>query len=562
MTTRPDPEQERALASTAQHLVVIAPPGTGKTSLAARLAAKHARGLAAHERVLLLTFSNQARGELEREVATHVSPSLRPHVDVTNYHRFFWRLVLTYRRLLGLPADLKITSRRRREALVRGATRHHTLLGALDECAELNFPDIRSTTVDPGEIQKVLAVIAADHAAGRLVFGDLGAFWKRLVTKHPSVREALRARYPVVIADEHQDASAIQEALVRDLGANLVVFADPMQLIHAWRGADWARLEQHLRDCHEQIELTTPHRWHNSPTLGEWRLEVRRRLLGETRPGRRPPEAVVTLTDPHHGRNGMIGAVRFAVLRARAVGARSIAVMASTNDDVARLRAYLCRQGLAPSQLGITHAFDRLVELPEVLRGADPQAAASLTIQTLSSLVPGLDSSVVDHARDRLGGASSSRRRGAGAVANLLLDAADESYAAGAAGFFSGVVRGVDALTAAGLHAPAQEEIRLYRIASGAADLDAQLQAFARAVASASHFAFRAESGVLTMNFHQSKGREFDAVVIFDASPSTFNPRDEERVRLFYVAITRARKHWEVIATRDRQTPLLDALGA
>jgi superfamily I DNA/RNA helicase len=64
------------------------------------------------------------------------------------------------------------------------------------------------------------------------------------------------------------------------------------------------------------------------------------------------------------------------------------------------------------------------------------------------------------------------------------------------------------------------------------------------------------------MNFHQSKGREFDAVVIFDASPATFDPRDQERVRLFYVAITRARKHWEVIAMRDRQTPLLGALGA
>lgn len=561
MTARPDPEQERALASTARHLVVVAPPGTGKTSLAARLAATYASGLPSHERVLLLTFSNQARGELEREVTAHVPSSLRRQVEVTNYHRFFWRLVLTYRRALGLPPDIKMTSRKRREALIRGATRRHADLGALDESAEYAFADLRTSPIDPDDLRKVLEVIGTEHAAGRLVFGDLGALWKQLITSQPSVREALRARYRVVIADEHQDASAVQEALVRELGARLTVFADPMQLIHAWRGADWARLEQHLRECEEHIELVTPHRWHDSPILGQWLLDVRGRLQGETRPGQRPAQATVTLTDPHHGRNGMMGAVRLAVLRARGAGARSIAVMAFKNDDVSAIRAYLCRQGLAPSQLGITHAFDRLVELPDDLRAADARATAALTIDTIVNLVPGLEATHVDHARERLD-PTSSRRRGAGTVTALLLDAADDAYTSGSAGFFSGVVKGVEALGAAGLHAPAQEEIRVYRTASAARDLEEQLAAFGRAVSSASHVATRAESGVLTMTFHQSKGREFDAVVIYDSSLASFNPTDPERVRLFYVALTRARRRWEFIATRGNETPLLDALGA
>ncbi len=42
MAPRTDPAQEAVLASDEAHLLVVAPPGTGKTSLAARLAVRDA----------------------------------------------------------------------------------------------------------------------------------------------------------------------------------------------------------------------------------------------------------------------------------------------------------------------------------------------------------------------------------------------------------------------------------------------------------------------------------------------------------------------------------------
>ena len=73
-----------------------------------------------------------------------------------------------------------------------------------------------------------------------------GACWRQ----HPTVARAYAARYPAVIADEHQDASACR---TRSSGASaslrLVVLADHMQLIHGFRGADLDRLRAHWREC-------------------------------------------------------------------------------------------------------------------------------------------------------------------------------------------------------------------------------------------------------------------------------------------------------------------------
>ena len=105
-----------------------------------------------------------------------------------------------------------------------------------------------------------------------------------------------------MIADEHQDASALQDALVRRLGTvRLTVLADPMQLIHGFRGARIERLDAHREECDEELLLNTPHRWHGSEHLAEWLLAVRARLMGEEAEVARPAELHVVRTNAAHG---------------------------------------------------------------------------------------------------------------------------------------------------------------------------------------------------------------------------------------------------------------------
>src|SRR4051812_27477222 len=160
-------------------MVVVAPPGSGKTCLSVRLAGEMAEALEQQSRVLIVTFSNQARTQIEREAIYQLSAKQRRRVEITNYHRLAWNAVHAYRRAIGLPMDVDIGSRSRRVRALNAA--HPTLVDeidktAVDSLAELAFEEFRDERTPPPEIlDPLLEVVESEIRHGRLVFDDLGA---------------------------------------------------------------------------------------------------------------------------------------------------------------------------------------------------------------------------------------------------------------------------------------------------------------------------------------------------------------------------------------------------
>ena len=567
MAHRADPDQEAILASDGRHIIVIAPPGTGKTALAARIAGRHAGELSLHERVLLLTFSNQARGQLEREVRRAVSGPERLRIEVSNYHSFFWQAVGAYRRALGLPEELRMTTWRRRQSILRGADaravdlleRQRHLLEAFAEQAhpEVSIP----TGLEEARVRRLLDAVSSEHLRGNLVFDDLGALFWTLISSFPTVRQAFRSRYPVLIADEHQDASLLQDALVGELGGrHRIVLADPMQLIHGWRGADERRLQAHRDVCDREFALLTPHRWHGDPTAGEWLLGVRKRLSGERDASPPPSGARVVLTDAAHGENGMLAASRFRVHEFLRSGCQSVAVLARTGREVVRVRDHLTAHGLRPRQLGATEVFENGLALAEDLPGLDARGLVDRAVEVIFAALPTVPAAVRHQVHGRLG-ATGSRKTGSGAEARIVLEAVDAIYLNGAPSFFVAIVAACDGLQAAGHHLPRPDEYSLYTRVhqSGIRDSQEQIELFTRELTALSRRSLQRESGVLTMTVHQAKGREFDGVILFGATSRNFSASEEDK-RTFYVAITRGVRRWAIVASEGSQSELINAL--
>ncbi len=570
---RPDPDHDAVCASASKHLLVTAPPGTGKTFLTIRLAGRLAPELPDGSQVLVLTFSNQARTQLEREAARQLPPELRKRVEISNYHRFFWRAVNAYRRALGLPMTLDIGSRKRRVDVLREAVGRETLKplerqpGLVDALAEQEHPGFRDErTPDPELLTPLLRTVRAEQEGGRLVFDDLGALFWGLLDRFPIVEAAYQRRFAVVIADEHQDASALQDAVVRRLGrSRLVVFADSMQLIHGFRGASDARLESHAADCDEQMSLSTPHRWHGSEHLAEWLLDVRARLLGENRSSAAPAELAIERTRRDHGFNAVKAQVKYAVGNAFRDGHRSVAVLALANRQVGELRGYLCREGFRPRQIGSADFEDARVDIEQLPLLRDPQTIAAHAIGRIEELIPTLRPAAIKQARERLAPAGVNLRQ-VGQEARLLLEPLKVLYdEGGSARYFEAVVGVIAAAQAAGHHVPRIEALRALQrtadaLAGGAFGLDEAISRYARDVIAAAHAAPRTERGLFVMTAHQAKGKEFDCVILADASEQLF-PDDFDGRRLFYVAITRASKRWVVIAPDSGASSLLGYLG-
>lgn len=568
---RPDPDHDAVCAAEGRHLVVVAPPGTGKTCLSIRLAGVHATNIGAEQRVLLLTFSNQARVQLEAEAARQLTPELRAHIEVTNYHRLFYRAVRAYRRALGLPLETDLWSSESRYKAVAAVDGELAKRLRKDETlyslAEFRFPEFHDDrTPDAEVVERLLRVVDAENVAGRVVFDDLGALFWSLITAFPAVNAAYMRRYPVIIADEHQDASELQDALVRRLGEiRRIVLADPMQLIYGFRGSRDERLQRHRDECDQEFELRTPHRWHGSEETGRWLLAVRDRLLGHDAAAE-PPDALELVGTPaKFGFNAMKPKVKYAVSNAFASGARSVAVLAFTNGDVAQLRAYLTTQGMYPRQVGGPADFeDARADIEQLPLLDDPVTLARHAVDRVEGLVPSLSNTVLNQVKGRLkpGGVNVSS---AGAEARSLLEALAPLYENRGRAYVGCVVTMLEACASRGYHLPRSEAVRALRetaqsIAGADVELDDILTRYAARAAAASHAAPRYDRGLFVMTAHQAKGREFDAVIIVHAS-NRFLPDNEAARRLFYVAVTRGAKQWTLIYPEGEASPLITHLN-
>ncbi len=164
-------------------------------------------------------------------------------------------------------------------------------------------------------IDSLIAMIADAYPSplqAALVHGapdfETTAVWVAgLLRRAPYIAAALARRYPVVICDEHQDASAHQHEVIlalKEAGAKIRAFGDPVQRILGGAGSaaaaasDQARWTTFYESADIRGGLGTPHRWKSrAPDLGEWILENRDRLKtgGKLRLSSRLPPGIVVI---------------------------------------------------------------------------------------------------------------------------------------------------------------------------------------------------------------------------------------------------------------------------
>ncbi|SEC56339.1 DNA helicase-2 / ATP-dependent DNA helicase PcrA [Streptomyces melanosporofaciens] len=300
------PEQVECITAPPAPQVIVAGAGSGKTTvMAARVVWLVGTGQVAPDRVLGLTFTNKAAGELAERVrkalvtAGIVDQDPDPGATeeaagepvISTYHAFAGQLLKDHGLRVGLEPSARLLADATRfqlaarvlrsapgpyPALTRPFSDLVTDLLALDaELAEHLVPAGRLRTYDTELLrtlegarltnealrkvpeaaharQELLGLVEAYREEKRrrdlLDFGDQIAHSATLALDHPEVGRILREQFAVVLLDEYQDTSVAQRLLLSGLfgggtGHPVTAVGDPCQAIYGWRGASVANLD-------------------------------------------------------------------------------------------------------------------------------------------------------------------------------------------------------------------------------------------------------------------------------------------------------------------------------
>ena len=250
-------DQRRVVEHLAGGLLVLAPVGTGKTTvLAERLAHAVGEGIAP-ERTLCLTFTNRAARAVRDRLADRF-PELAGRLVLRTFHSLCVDILRTEAKAAGLAADFTVCDDSDTHALLRrilgaGAVaaeaaevqRAIELAKRDADVARLGWPvDASALFATLPHARQLRAAIRYQRGLAQwqtLDFADLVLHVRALFEHRPEVRQRWAEQFDLIQVDEVQDTHLSEYGVVRDIAAgsgNLACFGDVDQTIYEWRGAD------------------------------------------------------------------------------------------------------------------------------------------------------------------------------------------------------------------------------------------------------------------------------------------------------------------------------------
>ncbi|HEV3090300.1 MAG TPA: DUF3553 domain-containing protein [Candidatus Cybelea sp.] len=249
--------QSAAVRQTDGPVLIFAGAGSGKTRvLTHRIAYLLGELGVAPDRILAVTFTNKAAGEMKSRLQNMVGAAVRD-VWVGTFHSMCVRILRRDGSRIGIAPSFAVIDDADQRQLVREILDDldyderqisaGACLAEIDKAKNaLIWPEEYHTrqTSFPGErIANVYSEYQRRLAeSNSLDFDDLIVRTIDLLERDKTVREKYQRRFEYVLVDEYQDVNAAQYRLVALLAGhhgNMTVVGDDDQSIYSWRGSDY-----------------------------------------------------------------------------------------------------------------------------------------------------------------------------------------------------------------------------------------------------------------------------------------------------------------------------------
>ncbi len=404
--------------------LVIAGAGSGKTrTLIYRVAYLLEQGVPP-ERILLLTFTNKAAGEMMRRVADLLGQQLAALWGGT-FHSIGNRILRQHADLLGYQRDFSIMDREDAKHLIATCVAESGI-----DTKATRFPkaevlgDIFSLAVNTH--RSVAEILGAEYeyflplsaqiasvrqlyakrkrATNTMDFDDLLVLWLKLLQGHEAVREHYQRRFQFILVDEYQDTNHLQSDLIDLLAQrhhNVMVVGDDAQSIYAWRGANFHNILKFPERYPETKIYKIETNYRSTPEI----LKAANAAIAanvhqfakELAPARRPGTKPIVLACTDAGQQAEFVAQRVLELRDEGADLNKMAVLYRSHFHALELQLELTRRNIPFSITSGIRFFEQahIKDVTAYLKlVANPRD--ELAFKRIVQLLPGIGNKAAD----------------------------------------------------------------------------------------------------------------------------------------------------------------------
>ena len=247
-------EQRNAVSCTEGPVLIVAGAGSGKTRvLTSRIAL-----LLANEvdpaRILALTFTKKAAGEMKERIAAMVGDRRARRLVMGTFHAVFVRFLREYAGLLGYPERFVIYDTADSQSAMKACIKELQLDDKVYKPREVlsRISMAKNNLVTPAGYRRNPDLLIADSHSRKPRLCDLYELYQKKLKELQAISE----RFLYIMVDEYQDTNYAQYLILKKLSQlhrNICVVGDDSQSIYAFRGAKIENILNFKKDypeCH------------------------------------------------------------------------------------------------------------------------------------------------------------------------------------------------------------------------------------------------------------------------------------------------------------------------
>ena len=233
-------EEQKAIIESEGNVVVIAVPGSGKTTTISYKIGKILTDISEYNGIIAISYTNKASDELKDRVL-RITPTIYNSFFGTIYNFYLSEIIVPFARyIFSMYREIEIVS--------------------YNQTENEDFKDL----TDEEKIQ----IIKDYYLDGKIILEGIPLFANYIFDCSQSCRKYLKSRYTHIFVDEYQDCEILQHNIFKkivEIGIVGVAVGDPDQSIFKYSGSNPSYLlELSEMDSFNSFGLSINHRSHKS----------------------------------------------------------------------------------------------------------------------------------------------------------------------------------------------------------------------------------------------------------------------------------------------------------